>query len=78
MTEGLLDEGEELGLVVSCERLVVFGDGIEADRCEATWGQRVRVSVAERTLALAEPLRAQGRGATGARAAGQRDEPPRA
>ena len=78
MTEGLLDEGEELGLVVSCERLVVFGDGIEDDCCEAVWGQRVRVSVAERTLALAEPLRAQGRGATGARAAGQRDEPPRA
>ena len=58
MTEGLLAEGEELGLVVSCERLVVFGDGIETDRCEAAWGQRVRVSAAERTLALAEPLRA--------------------
>ena len=58
MTEGRLGEGEELGLVVSCERLVVFGDGIEDDCCEAAWGQRVRVSVAGSTLALADPPRA--------------------
>ena len=58
MTEGRLGEDEELGLVVSCERLVVFGDGIEDDCCEAVWGQRVRVSVAGSTLALADPPRA--------------------
>ena len=58
MTEGRLGEDEELGLVVSCERLVVFGDGIEDDCCEAAWGQRVRVSVAGSTLALADPPRA--------------------
>ena len=44
--------------MVSCERLVVFGDGIEDDCCEAVWGQRVRVSVAGSTLALADPPRA--------------------
>ena len=58
MTEGRLGEDEELGLVVSCERLVVFGDGIEDDCCEAVWGQRVRGSVAGSTLALADPPRA--------------------
>ena len=58
MTEGRLGEDEELGLVVSCERLVVFGDGIEDDCCEAVWGQRVRVSVAGSPLALADPPRA--------------------
>lgn len=52
MTEGILDAEGALEITVASDRLVVFGDGIEADRCEASWGQRIRVSVAEKTLRL--------------------------
>ena len=32
------------------DRLVLFGDGIEADTVPLTWGQSARVGVAARTL----------------------------
>ena len=54
-TEGILDEGEDLGLVVASESLVLFGDGMESDRLTLTWGQSVRISRAPRALSLVDP-----------------------
>lgn len=51
-TEGLLGD-EELVVDVASEHLVVFGDGIESDRIELTWGQRVVVRRSARVLRLA-------------------------
>lgn len=51
LTEGLVG-AEPLGVDVESNRLVVFGDGIEQDRLELGWGQRVRVGVAGRRLRL--------------------------
>jgi hypothetical protein len=51
LTQGLLLD-DELRLDVESDRLVAFGDGIEADRLELTWGQRVTVARAERVLRL--------------------------
>jgi hypothetical protein len=55
LTEGVL--APPATLQVTCELgdgAVVFGDGIEADRLEPDWGQRVTVGVAETALALVE------------------------
>ncbi len=52
LTGGALAEGEALTIVVESDALVVFGDGLEADRLTATWGQTVTVALAERTLRL--------------------------
>ncbi|PUB28617.1 NAD kinase [Promicromonospora sp. AC04] len=52
MTEGVLDDDRELVVTVQSDRLVVFGDGMEADRLEVSWGQEVRIGVAERRLRL--------------------------
>jgi hypothetical protein len=54
LTEGLVAADAELALTVECDRLVVFGDGIEADRLALSFGQRVSVRVAERGLRLVE------------------------
>lgn len=51
-TEGTLGEDGELVVTVQSDRLVVFGDGMEADRLEVSWGQEVRVGIAERRLRL--------------------------
>ena len=59
-TEGILGEGEELGLSVASESLVLFGDGMEADRLVLTWGQTVRVRRAPRSLALVDPAAHEG------------------
>jgi hypothetical protein len=50
-TEGLLHD-DALALRVESERVVVFGDGIEADRLEVTWGQTLTVSRSEHHLHL--------------------------
>jgi hypothetical protein len=51
-TSGRLDSGQ-LELEVQSEGMVAFGDGMETDRMELRWGQRVSVSLAERVLRLA-------------------------
>jgi NAD kinase len=51
-TEGVLAEREQLRVVAEAENLVVFGDGLEADRLLTTWGQEVTIGVAERRLQL--------------------------
>lgn len=51
-TEGILEAGEALRLVCESDRLVAFGDGIEADALVLSWGQEVRVEVAPVRLTL--------------------------
>jgi len=53
LTAGLVEVGAQLRLVVESNELVVFGDGQEADRLTATWGQGVVLRVSDRTLSLA-------------------------
>ncbi|MEU6982241.1 hypothetical protein ABZ946_02275 [Streptomyces sp. NPDC046324] len=50
--EGVLDAGNRLHLTVESDRLVAFGDGMESDALDLTWGQTVRVGVAETALRL--------------------------
>ncbi|MFE0457309.1 hypothetical protein ACFW2D_39705 [Streptomyces sp. NPDC058914] len=45
LVAGELAAGGRLALTVECERLIAFGDGIESDAVELTWGQTVRVGV---------------------------------
>jgi hypothetical protein len=52
LTAGLLSSGQELSVLVESEELVVFGDGIEADRLSVGWGQTVTVTSSDRRLAL--------------------------
>jgi hypothetical protein len=59
ISEGLLEPGEELVLTSRMnDGGVIFGDGIEADRIEWGWGQRVRIAVAETRLHLVVVARA--------------------
>ncbi|MFB6897032.1 hypothetical protein [Streptomyces hydrogenans] len=50
--EGLLGPGQDLRLTVESDRLVAFGDGVESDALDLTWGQTVRLSVADTRLRL--------------------------
>lgn len=52
MVAGALAEGGRLSLTVESDRLIVFGDGMEGDALELTWGQTVRVGVAGVRLRL--------------------------
>ena len=52
LTAGLLEPGARLEVLVESDALVVFGDGLEADRLTATWGQTVTLDVSERRLHL--------------------------
>ncbi|MEU1513585.1 hypothetical protein ABZ490_15745 [Streptomyces sp. NPDC005811] len=49
---GELTGGNRLTLTVESERIVAFGDGIESDAVELTWGQTVRVGVCGERLRL--------------------------
>ncbi|MCC8480627.1 hypothetical protein C6W96_32385 [Streptomyces sp. CS149] len=49
---GELGRGQGLRLTVESDRIVVFGDGMESDALELTWGQSVRLGIAERALRL--------------------------
>jgi NAD kinase len=53
LTSGRLGPDERLELASEGERLVVFADGLEGDRLELSWGQRVTIGVADRHLRLA-------------------------
>ena len=55
LTAGRLSADERLELVSEGEGLVVFADGVEADRLPMTWGQRVTIGVATRRLLVVEP-----------------------
>lgn len=51
LTEGDLI-GNQLSMTVTSDRLVAFGDGIEADALTLTWGQTIRIGQAETALRL--------------------------
>lgn len=51
LTEGEL-LGAELSLTIKSDRLVAFGDGIEADSLALAWGQTLRIGQAEKALRL--------------------------
>ncbi|MFI7358187.1 hypothetical protein ACIBTP_30225 [Streptomyces avidinii] len=49
---GELGGGQRLQLTVESDRIVVFGDGMESDALELTWGQSVRLGIAGTSLHL--------------------------
>ncbi|MGW7333480.1 hypothetical protein ACWGIU_33745, partial [Streptomyces sp. NPDC054840] len=49
---GELGRGQGLRLTVESDRIVVFGDGMETDALELTWGQSVRLGIAGTSLHL--------------------------
>jgi hypothetical protein len=51
-TEGALSGGQEMEVTAESDRLVLFGDGIEADTIPLTWGQSARLRLADRSLHL--------------------------
>ena len=51
-TEGELADSQNLALSVESDRLVVFGDGMEADAIQLSWGQLARVGLAARKLRM--------------------------
>lgn len=53
LVAGELTAATRLRLTVESERLVAFGDGMETDAVELTWGQTVRVGVCRERLRLA-------------------------
>ncbi|MFI2206010.1 hypothetical protein ACH47Z_35605 [Streptomyces sp. NPDC020192] len=52
LVAGELGASAALTLTVESDRLIAFGDGIETDALQLTWGQTVRVGVCEQRLRL--------------------------
>ncbi|MDF6017421.1 hypothetical protein [Streptomyces sp. JH34] len=52
MVVGELGLRDGLSLTVESDRMVVFGDGMESDALELTWGQSIRLGVSDTTLNL--------------------------
>ncbi|MFI8533716.1 hypothetical protein ACIGMX_26155 [Streptomyces aquilus] len=52
LVAGELTAAARLRLTVESERLIAFGDGMEGDALELTWGQSVRVGVCRERLRL--------------------------
>ncbi|MEV6941503.1 hypothetical protein AB0N07_05735 [Streptomyces sp. NPDC051172] len=52
LVAGELAASARLTLTVESERLIAFGDGMEGDALQLTWGQSVRVGVAGTSLRL--------------------------
>ncbi|MFE7779006.1 hypothetical protein ACFU5O_35060 [Streptomyces sp. NPDC057445] len=52
LVEGTLTDAQRLRLTVESDRLVAFGDGMESDALELTWGQTVRLGVSDTCLRL--------------------------
>jgi NAD kinase len=52
LTTGTLADGESLVLTIESDSLVVFGDGMDRDRLEGSWGQQLAIGVSARSLAL--------------------------
>ncbi|PWI14936.1 hypothetical protein DI272_12765 [Streptomyces sp. Act143] len=52
LVAGELSASARLRLTVESERLIAFGDGMEGDAVELTWGQSVRVGVCRERLRL--------------------------
>ena len=52
LVAGELTASARLRLTVESERLIAFGDGMEGDALELTWGQSVRVGVCRERLRL--------------------------
>ncbi|MFF2161286.1 hypothetical protein ACFVWP_11310 [Streptomyces sp. NPDC058175] len=50
--EGSLGPADRLRVTVESDRLVAFGDGVESDALELTWGQTVRVGRARERVRL--------------------------
>jgi hypothetical protein len=56
LVAGELAAAGRLCLTVESERLVAFGDGMEGDALELTWGQTVRVGTCRQRLRLVVPV----------------------
>lgn len=52
LTEGVIEGDQALTVLVRSDSLVIFGDGMEADRIQLAWGQTVTITPASRTLRL--------------------------
>ncbi|WP_329612675.1 hypothetical protein OG244_04690 [Streptomyces brevispora] len=52
LVSGELGRGQGLRLTVESDRVVVFGDGMESDALELTWGQTVRFGISPTSLRL--------------------------
>lgn len=52
LVAGELGAAAALTVTVESDRLVAFGDGIETDALQLTWGQTVRIGVCEQRLRL--------------------------